>query len=117
MPLMSSCGLRSPTTQSSCRPTSQTNRSFLLCLRRRQLDRQRYPDRFEHIWCGDYAKAFDGAYYASVLVDARREGRFCELKADPILPIKCSGTLAVQERSRRLRDLGLSVCWPGDSRC
>ena len=57
-------------------------------MRRRQLDRQRYPDRFEHIWCGDYAKAFDGAYYASVLVDARREGRFCELKADPILPIK-----------------------------
>ena len=53
-----------------------------------QLDRQRYPDRFEHIWCGDYAKAFEGAYYASVLADARREGRFCEVKADPILPIK-----------------------------
>ena len=53
-----------------------------------QLDRQRYPDRFEHIWCGDYAKAFEGAYYASVLADARREGRFCELKQDPILPIK-----------------------------
>ena len=53
-----------------------------------QLDRERYPDRFEHIWLGDYAKAFEGAYYAGVLADARREGRFCELKADPILPVK-----------------------------
>ena len=29
-----------------------------------QLDRERYPDRFEHIWLGDYAKAFEGAYYS-----------------------------------------------------
>jgi len=54
-----------------------------------QLDRERYPDRFGHIWCGDYAKAFEGAYYASVLAEARREGRICdELKLDPIVPIK-----------------------------
>ena len=43
-----------------------------------QLDRERYPDRFEHIWLGDYAKAFEGAYYAGVLTDARRA-------IDPIL--------------------------------
>jgi phage terminase large subunit len=53
-----------------------------------QLDRQRYPDRFEHIWLGDYAKAFEGAYYAGVLADARREGRIGTVATDPILPIK-----------------------------
>ena len=26
-----------------------------------QLDRERYPDRFEHIWLGEYAKAFEHA--------------------------------------------------------
>ncbi len=35
MPLMSSCAVRSPTTQSSSKPTSQTTRSSPLCLRRR----------------------------------------------------------------------------------
>ena len=49
-----------------------------------QLDRERYPDRFEHIWLGDYAKAFEGAYYSGVLADARREGRLGELTRDPI---------------------------------
>ena len=53
-----------------------------------QLDRERYPDRFEHIWLGDYAKAFEGAYYAGLLADARRDGRMCELKPDPIIPYK-----------------------------
>ena len=52
-----------------------------------QLARERYPDRFEHIWLGEYAKAFEGAY-AGVLAEARREGRFGELKPDPILPFK-----------------------------
>jgi phage terminase large subunit len=32
-----------------------------------QLDRKRYPERFGHIWLGDYAKAFEGAYFASGL--------------------------------------------------
>ena len=31
-----------------------------------QLDRERYPDRFEHIWLGEYAKAFEGADYSGV---------------------------------------------------
>ena len=54
----------------------------------RNLDLKTYPDRYHHVWEGDYAKAFEGAYYAGVLADARREGRIGQAIADPILPIK-----------------------------
>src|SRR5262245_19528081 len=54
----------------------------------RKLDFERYPDRYEHIWLGDYAKAFEGAYYAQVLAQARRDGRIGDVTTDPILPIK-----------------------------
>jgi phage terminase large subunit len=53
-----------------------------------ELDRERYPDCFAHTWLGDYARAFEGAYYAQVLTQARQEGRISEVSADPILPIK-----------------------------
>ncbi len=55
----------------------------------RLLDLDRYPDRYDHIWKGDYAKAFEGAYFASVLGEARQQGRIGgPLTRDPILPIK-----------------------------
>jgi phage terminase large subunit len=54
----------------------------------RTLDLSRYPDRYEHIWEGDYARAFEGAYYAQVLAEAKREGRIGKVAADPLLPIK-----------------------------
>jgi phage terminase large subunit len=53
-----------------------------------QLDRERYPDRFAHAWLGDYARAFEGAYYAQVLTQAGQEGRIGTVSADPILTIK-----------------------------
>ncbi len=54
----------------------------------RQLDLKRYPDRYEHIWEGDYAKAFEGAYFASVLAEAKAQGRIGKVSADPLLPIR-----------------------------
>lgn len=54
----------------------------------RQLDLEKYPDRYSHIWLGDYARAFEGAYFASVLNDARKQGRIGKVSADPILPIR-----------------------------
>jgi phage terminase large subunit len=45
----------------------------------RQLDLQKYPERYHHVWEGDYAKAFEGAYYAAVLSEARRQGRITKL--------------------------------------
>jgi len=41
----------------------------------RELDLAKYPDRYHHVWEGEYARAFEGAYFASVLSQARKEGR------------------------------------------
>lgn len=54
----------------------------------RQLDLKRYPERYEHIWEGAYATAFEGAYFSKVLLDAKREGRIGKVSADPLLPVR-----------------------------
>src|SRR6185312_13497791 len=54
----------------------------------RELDLKLYPDRYEHIWEGDYAKAFEGSYFGKQLVEARAQGRIGRVSADPLLPIK-----------------------------
>lgn len=54
----------------------------------RKLDLQLYPERYDHIWEGDYAKAFEGAYFAGILTAARREGRIGKVSADPLLPLR-----------------------------
>jgi phage terminase large subunit len=54
----------------------------------RRLDLERYPERYDHIWEGDYAKAFEGAYFASSLALAKQQGRIGRVAADPLLPIR-----------------------------
>ncbi|NPV22839.1 PBSX family phage terminase large subunit [Bradyrhizobium aeschynomenes] len=54
----------------------------------RRLDLAIYPDRYEHIWEGDYVRAFEGAYFAELLAQARREGRIGKVSADPLLPLR-----------------------------
>lgn len=54
----------------------------------RQLDLKLYPERYDHIWDGGYATAFEGAYFASLLAQARREGRIGKVTADPLLPLR-----------------------------
>lgn len=54
----------------------------------RRLDQERYPERYEHIWEGGYAKAFEGAYFASVLNTAKSAGRIGRVAADPLLPFR-----------------------------
>src|SRR6185312_8071805 len=54
----------------------------------RQLDLARYPERYEHIWEGDYARAFEGAYFAAGLNAARAGGRIGHVAADPLLPVR-----------------------------
>jgi phage terminase large subunit len=54
----------------------------------RKLDLERYPDRYEHIWEGEYAKAFEGAYFAAGLAAARSQGRIGRVAADPLLPLR-----------------------------
>jgi phage terminase large subunit len=54
----------------------------------RRLDFEIYPERYAHIWEGDYAKAFEGAYFAKHLEQARKDGRIDHLPIDPVLPVK-----------------------------
>ncbi len=54
----------------------------------RQLDLKTYPDRYDHIWEGDYAKAFEGAYFSEGLSRARADGRIGTVSADPLLPLR-----------------------------
>lgn len=54
----------------------------------RQLDLKRWPERYDHIWEGGYAKAFEGAYFASVLNEAKAQGRIGRVSADPLLPLR-----------------------------
>jgi len=54
----------------------------------RVLDKEKFPERYDHIWEGDYAKAFEGAYYAKHLSEARAQGRIGKVAADPLLSIR-----------------------------
>jgi phage terminase large subunit len=54
----------------------------------RALDLAKYPDRYAHVWLGDYARAFEGAYFASMLAQAPQENRIGKVSADPILPLR-----------------------------
>ena len=54
----------------------------------RRLDLAKYPDRYDHTWEGDYAKAFEGAYFASCLLMARQEKRIGRVALDPMLPVR-----------------------------
>jgi phage terminase large subunit len=54
----------------------------------RRLDLETWPERYPHIWEGAYASAFEGAYFAKHLEQARQQGRIGHVAVDPILPVK-----------------------------
>lgn len=54
----------------------------------RETDLELYPERCGHIWDGDYASAFEGAYFAQLLAQARSQGRIGRVTADPLLPLR-----------------------------
>jgi phage terminase large subunit len=56
----------------------------------RQLELQNYPDRYDHTWEGGYARAFEGAYFARQIAEARLKGRIGRgvIEADPLMQLK-----------------------------
>lgn len=54
----------------------------------RRRDLELYPDRYDHIWEGGYARAFEGAYFAKGLLDARNQGRIGRVGADPLVRLR-----------------------------
>jgi phage terminase large subunit len=56
--------------------------------RERQRDLKERPDQYDHIWEGGYATVVEGAYFASDLTLAKREGRIGRVSADPLMTIR-----------------------------
>lgn len=54
----------------------------------RQLELERYPERYDHTYEGGYARAFEGAYFAKLLSQAKQDGRIGHVTADPLLPLR-----------------------------
>jgi phage terminase large subunit len=55
----------------------------------RRLDQARYPDRYDHIWEGEYATQVQGSYFGALLSACEREGRIvAKLAVDPLLPVR-----------------------------
>ncbi len=48
-------------------------------------DKKDRPHIYSHIWEGDYADAFDGAYYAIALKEAHETGRIGNISRDPLM--------------------------------
>ena len=48
-------------------------------------DLKLFPERYDHVWNGGYAKVTEGAYFASELAKARDEGRIGKVAQDPLL--------------------------------
>lgn len=51
--------------------------------RQRQRDEKNLPDKYDHIWEGDFLRAVDGAYYAKSIIQARKESRIGFFPEDP----------------------------------
>lgn len=53
------------------------------------------PDQYNHIWEGDFAQVFEGAYYVREMIAAKNEGRICSLPYEPLLPVHTAWDLGV----------------------
>lgn len=56
--------------------------------RKRLADKRDRPEQYEHIWEGDFKAVYEGAYYSTLLQEARREGRIGNVAADPLMTIR-----------------------------
>ena len=55
--------------------------------RTRQRDKVARPTQYDHIWEGDFAQVFEGAFYVRELIDAREAGRICTVHVEPGLSL------------------------------
>ena len=63
--------------------------------RTRQRDMASRSDVYGHIWDGEFALVFSGAYYVKELLALKDEGRLCSLSVDPLLPVHVSWDLGI----------------------
>lgn len=56
--------------------------------RKRLKDLAERPESYDHIWEGGFKTAYEGAYYAILLTQAKAQGRICRVAADPLMTIR-----------------------------
>jgi phage terminase large subunit len=56
--------------------------------RKRLADKRDRPDSYAHVWEGDFVTVVEGAYYATLLADAKNQGRICALHRDPLMAVR-----------------------------
>ena len=44
-----------------------------------------FPEKYDHIWEGDFKQQHEGAYFAALIAQARRDGRVGKIGADPLM--------------------------------
>jgi phage terminase large subunit len=54
----------------------------------RRTELELYPERYEHTYEGEYARAFEGAYFAKLLSEAKSQGRIGRVSPDPLLSLR-----------------------------
>lgn len=83
------CAQQSPTGTTLVTANWSDNPWFPAELEQERLDCLRdNPDQYDHVWEGDYAKVTEGAYFASDLVKARKEGRIGKVAPDPLMTVR-----------------------------
>ena len=84
----------------SCRTGSRANAT----------DKANFPDEYDHVWEGARVKVYKGAYFASLLLDAQKQGRIGRVVADPLMQIRCYWDIGGnRSQSGRNGDMGCSV--------
>jgi len=63
--------------------------------RTRQRDVRDRPERYSHIWEGDFATIFEGAYYTKELVAAKEAGRIGTVRLEADLPVHTAWDLGI----------------------
>lgn len=51
-------------------------------------DQKNRPDQYLHVWGGDFVTVVEGAYFAKPLLEARKDGRICNVSRDPLMSLK-----------------------------
>lgn len=61
----------------------------------RKHDEKTNPDRYRHIWLGEYEPAAIGAYYGKQLIDAGAENRITSVPWEPSMPVHTAWDLGI----------------------
>lgn len=55
------------------------------------------PEKWAHVWGGDYERVGAGTYYAKLIAEADADGRIGEFPYDPDLPVKTAWDIGVDD--------------------